>query len=106
MTDLEINIALAKAMGWKFAKPNGSCPSMRKTITGLFCWDTEKYGWRKFDYRDPVIFVAICKHWELDVNHHYKWVSDRGGIMRDATNRGVEKAAALCAIDVAKRGVK
>lgn len=120
MTDLDININLARAMGWVEVSEHEWLFSNKVVgflirdgdvicvtcSTGLDENGGQIFLEKKFEYRDPVIFVAICKHWELDVNHHYKWVSDRGGIMRDATNRGVEKAAALCVIDAVKRGVK
>ena len=106
MNDLQINIALAKAMGWKQLSSNEFC-NTRKTgvyaaINGVFCFD---YGQmpraRGFDYRDPVIFVAICKRWELQIEFPYKCYKQGG---RFIVAGSIEKAAALCVIDLVKKG--
>lgn len=100
MTDLEINIALAKAMGWD---------ALDKENDDFRVYDAHHYGgtWRKFDYRDPVIFVAICKRWRLVVNFD-GWVSHSTGIEVTGNwcRECIEKAAALTVIDAVKRGVK
>ena len=110
MTDLQVNIALAKAMGWKFLSQIGFA-GLKKT--GFIVEDDEVIcGYNfcllnfKFDYRDPVIFVAICKHWKLDVHHGYRWVAGGTNTLIDVGFGTIEKAAALCVIDAVKRGVK
>ena len=98
MTDLQINIALAQAMGW------GSLNDLKSDVD-VFCWNGQY--WRQFDYRDPVIFVSICKHWQLVANFE-GFVSGSAGIdligswQRDC----IEKAASLTVIELAKRGAK
>jgi hypothetical protein len=103
MTDLEINIALAKAMGW-----GQNVDLLRDTHAKIIrCFDISVKAWRKFDYRDPIIFVAICKHWKLLVNHDYHWASDAGLYNELASkSNSIEKAAAFCVIAAAKRGDK
>ena len=109
MTDLQVNIALAKAMGWKFLSQIGFA-GLKKT--GFIVEDDEVIcGYNfcllnfKFDYRDPVIFVAICKHWKLDVIHGFSRVFEEFGTKAYSAD-SIEKAAALCVIDAVKRGVK
>ena len=128
MTDLQVNIALAKAMGWKFLSQIGFA-GLKKT--GFIVEDDEVIcGYNfcllnfKFDYRDPVIFVAICKHWKLDVNFHKSRVDgfvnenlfSQLAYRHEANISSMEKAAALVVIEhvkhqtmldkLAKRGVK
>jgi hypothetical protein len=109
MTDLEINIALANAMGWvelsiyewiKVSK-TGFIFDKHGVVCGY-----EGYGYRKpFDYRDPVIFVAICKHWNVSaINSQFSCY--RSPTYKDFQADTIEKAAALCVIDAVKRGVK
>jgi hypothetical protein len=110
MTDLEINIALAKAMGWVelsvYEWVKASKTGFIFDKHGVVC-SYEGYGYSKpFDYRDPVIFVAICKHWKLDINHLYGWVSGSKGVFINVGFGTIEKAAALCVIEMAKRGDK
>lgn len=107
MTDLEINIALAKACGYVCKIPQGLYPSAHGECHpfegALYC---NHYDWvRKFDYRDPVIFVAICKHWKLSVFHR-KFLCYCQPALKDFFADTIEKAAALCVIDAVKRGVK
>ena len=98
MTDLQINIALAQAIGW------GSLNDLKSDVE-VFCWNGQY--WRQFDYRDPVIFVSICKRWKLRVNHSYHWVSDDGIYNKQVSEAdSVEKAAALCVIYAVKRSSK
>ena len=101
MTDLEINIELAKAMGWD--EYDIATSFHKQTVEA---YDFDRGYWRPFDYRDPVILVAICKHWLLEVNHAYRWVSGDAGFAINAGFGTIEKAAALCVIELAKRGVK
>lgn len=111
MTDLQINVALAKAMGWAELS-SSEFWNTRKTgayaETGnVWCYDFLQSPRPKvFDYRDPVVFVAICKHWRLDISHQYKWAHGDKGVFIAAGFGTIEKAAALCAIALAKRGVK
>jgi hypothetical protein len=107
MTDLEINIALAKTMGWDdlqmdyFGNPMQILVPQHRDI--LYCWDM---GIRRlFDYRDPVIFVAICKHWKLTIFHNCLHCYCAPALL-DFNADTIEKAAALCVIDAVKRGVK
>lgn len=118
MTDLEINIALAKAMGWVEISELDYI-NMRKTgfvvaSDGIICAYNFCLLDFRFDYRDPVIFDAIIAHWELDI----AWLDDiftnealvdvsmlHGNIFTRPKNKRYE-AAALCVIDAVKRGVK
>ena len=95
MTDLQINIALAQAIGW------GSLNDLKSDVE-VFCWNGQY--WRQFDYCDPIIFVAICKHWKVTVRHANRYcVAPNGiGIWDDS----IEKAAALCEIYAVKRSSK
>jgi hypothetical protein len=97
MTDLQINVALAKAMGWLDAdmEPSYYHPDR------LMCNDHKLGGYRIFDYRDPVVFVAICKHWKLSVQHS-SLVCYCQPTFKDFSADTIEKAAALCVIDSAK----
>ena len=99
MTDLEINIELAKAMGWE---------ELDKEKDDFRVYDAHHYGgtWRKFDYRDPVIFVAICKRWNISAWFKVKGCVIYGDLASTKKSETVEKAAALCVIDAVKRGVK
>lgn len=104
MTDLQINIELARACGWlpssQYAVMHGQYQVLRQILT------CNKDGTlRKFDYRDPVIFVSICKQWNLRVGHHTKipFAACSGNVYIGDT---IEKAAATCVIDMAKRGAK
>jgi hypothetical protein len=106
MTDLQINIALAEAMGWgQNWDLMRSWDLMRDTYgKTVNCFDESLKAWRKFDYRDPVIFVAICKHWKLNVRH-------KDGIcflypLSSPRVETIEKSAALVVIELAKRGDK
>ena len=111
MTDLQINVALAQAMGWtessRYAVMLDQYEVFRQKV---LC---NKDGTlRKFDYRDPIVFVAICKHWELNIDYKYMAVcySDSESCptlyIRKKNGLCIEKAATLCVIDAAKRGVK
>lgn len=108
MTDLEINIALAKAMGWVNLTRDEWFYSDRVGYriyeNKVQCSYGHLHGFNPFDYRDPVIFVAICKRWEVTVCHGLSKCWLRGGFA-DFLGETIEKAAALCVIDDAKRGV-
>ena len=109
MSDLEINIALAQSMGWKeltFTEwLNLAKSGFIQGSEEIRCSYKGFSNGRIFDYRDPVIFVAICKHWQLVANFE-GWVSGVAGIdvigtwQRDC----IEKAAALTVIELVKRG--
>jgi hypothetical protein len=115
MTDLQINIALAKAMGWvEFEWEEWMDLAGNGFITNygqVLCIYKNSAITYKFDYRDPVIFVAICKHWNLDANFHKSRVdgfAEEGVFSRIAYRHeayidSIEKAAALVAIEYAKR---
>ena len=107
MNRLQINIELAKALGWK----EWIMPDPRNTYKiedeRVYCW--EDGAWFKFDYRDPVVFVAICKRWGLVVSHSNSWdcyATVRRLNVNSHSSEYVEKAAALCVIDLVKRGIK
>lgn len=106
MTDLELNIALAEAMGWKPpSKHTVSHGQYYFTNNMVYCNDNCTV--RKFDYRDPVIFEAICKRWNvgaIKVGRHGYAGSPDGERLYSAMTP--EFAAAWCVIDLVKRGVK
>ena len=119
MNDLEINIALAKAMGWEsdqlaisFDKTlyTADWPRKdnRKTVLQNRIFNPlHLMPWRKFDYRDPVIFVAICKHWALDVDYGIGVAGCHQDRRITALESGnIERAAAMVVIELFKRGVK
>jgi hypothetical protein len=113
MTDLEINIALAKAMGWvEFEWEEWVDLAGNGFITNdgqVLCSYKNSAIIYKFDYRDPVIFVAVCKHWGLVVNFSDGYASgiDKINIVGEWEKpRFIEKAVALVVIELAKRGVK
>jgi hypothetical protein len=107
MTDLEINVELAKALGWI------ENPSKARTHTSdffitndtVYCWDAKAICNRVFSYRDPVIFVAICKRWEVSAFFRRN-VCYCHPDLKDYHEDSIEKAVALCVIDAVKRGVK
>ena len=106
-SDLQINIALAKALGWKFTSASKILPNEAGIkFTHVFC---NKNGYlRIFDYRDPVVFVAICKRWGLVVSHSNSWdcyATVRRLNVNSHSSEYVEKAAALCVIDLVKLGI-
>ena len=108
-SDLQINIELAKALGWKRGDtpyvPNGHFTAVHGVVE---CLDAGlDVFYKRLDYRDPVVFVAICKHWRLDTNHHTNMVVGKS-IAADYffQEDSIEKAAALCVIDLVKRGIK
>lgn len=108
MTDLQINIELAQALGWILSEKFTPMHDQYDVFRGkVFC---NKDGvLRKFDYRDPIIFVAICKRWGLVVNFGSGYASAVAGINivgEWEKPRFIEKAAALVVIELAKRGVK
>lgn len=121
MSDLDINIALAKAMGWVEVSEHEWLFSNKvvgflirdgDVICVTCSTDLDENGGqifleKKFDYRDPVIFVAICKHWKLVVNFD-GWVSRGIGVevIGNWCRECIEQAAALTVIDAVKRGVK
>ena len=109
MTDLEINIALAKAMGWVEATAAEwfyfGFVGFRVIQNKVECSYGDFERNYDFDYRDPVIFVAICKHWEVSAffrrNFCYCYPD-----LKDYREDSIEKAVALCVIDAAKRCIK
>lgn len=105
-SDLQINIELAKALGWRFTSASKILPNeVGIKFTHVFC---NKNGYlRIFDYREPVVFVAICKHWGLTVEFA-KTCSQRISYknIHYSVSDSIEKAAALLVIDLVKRGIK
>lgn len=104
MTDLELNIALAEAIGWQ---PSSKYAVMygQYELTRCFVYCNDNGTLRKFDYKDPVIFAAICKQFDLNVYYGFCNVSTCFGVERYGADT-IEKAAALCVIASVKRGVK
>lgn len=114
MTDLQINIELARACGWlpssQYAVMHGQYQVLRQILT------CNKDGTlRKFDYRNPVIFDAIIAHWFLEVDWFTEFLTNDSLvnisqpawsviITRPASKR--YEAAALVVIEIAKRGAK
>jgi hypothetical protein len=108
MSDLEINIELAKAMGWAELSPFEWIKTSKTgfIVDGIVLCSYQGYGYSKeFDYRDPVIFVAICKRWGLFIRHNVNMAFEEYGTKQYKAD-SIEKAAALCVIDAVKRGVK
>lgn len=106
-SDLQINIELAKALGWRFTSASKILPNeVGIKFTHVFC---NKNGYlRIFDYREPVVFVAICKHWGITTQFR----QNAAVLCHDdfsvdyVPSDSIEKAAALLVIDLVKRGVK
>lgn len=112
MTDLEINVALAKAMGWVEIKEERDWFYLDEECFRVYDGEVQcSYGlfdgFQAFDYRDPVIFVAICKHWKLVVNFD-GWVSGvfKTEVIGHWSKACIEQAAALTVIELEKRGIK
>lgn len=99
-SDLEINIALAEAMGWT---DDDISASFISDILETYDWN--RNGWRRFDYCDPVIFVAICKRWGLEINFltNVIYLKDESH-WYGKTDVCIERAAAFAVIDAVKRG--
>lgn len=113
MTDLEINIALAKAMGWVETTDSWLSDSSSGAFINangyIWCLPNSEYPHQQkpFDYRDPVIFVAICKRWSLGCSFYNGCNIVRQAVMsKFFKDDSIEKAAALCVIDAVKRGIK
>ena len=106
MTDLELNIALAEAMGWKPSSKYATMFGQYSVFRGKVCCN-DNGTLRKFDYRDPVIFSAICKRWNVGAikagMHGYAGSPDGEKLYSAMTP---EYAAAWCVIEAVKRGVK
>ena len=114
MNRLQINIELVEAMGWKkttkFLLSRAEAGSYRVQDDGVWCLLDGVYVnvVRRFDYRDPVVFVAICKHWGITTQFR----QNAAVLCHDdfsvdyVPSDSIEKAAALLVIDLVKRGVK
>ena len=103
-SDLQINIELAKALGWKRGNtpyvPNGHFTAVHGVVE---CLDAGlDVFYKRLDYRDPVVFVAICKRWKLRVMHDAGCVLIDGQYGRPTYDDCIEKAAALCVINLVK----
>jgi hypothetical protein len=81
-----INYRLAKAMGWG----DGSTCNMIWNDDWVHCFDAGLNLWRKFDYRDPVIFAAIVKRHEVNLS----WISVLGYWYAHCGDQGPEECAA------------
>ena len=108
-SDLQINIELAKALGWKQhyspLMPDGHFTVVNGVVECLEAGIDVFY--KRLDYRDPVVFVAICKHWGLTVEFA-RTCSQRVNYkdIHYSVSDSIEKAAALLVIDLVKRGIK
>lgn len=110
-SDLQINIELAEALGWgkssTYGAPSVTVGLRYAAYTGVVDCYTESKGWQVFDYRDPVVFVAICKHWGITTQFR----QNAAVLCHDdfsvdyVPSDSIEKAAALLVIDLVKRGV-
>ena len=111
MTNLQINIALAKAMGWVETTDSwlsdASSGAFINSNGHIWCLPDSQcpHQQKPFDYRDPVIFAAICKHWKLSVFFNRLNCYCQPALKTFSADT-IEKAAALCVIDAVKRGVK
>lgn len=107
-SDLQINIELAKALGWKQHYSPLIPDGHFTTVNGVVeCLETGiDVFYKRLDYRDPVVFVAICKRWKLRVLHDAGCVLIDGQYGKATYDDCIEKAAALCVIDLVKRGIK
>ena len=109
-SDLQINIALAKALGWKQHYSPLIPDGHFTTVNGVVeCLETGiDVFYKRLDYRDPVVFVAICKHWGITTQFR----QNAAVLCHDdfsvdyVPSDSIEKAAALLVIDLVKRGVK
>ena len=110
VSDLQINIELAKALGWKRGNtpyvPNGHFTAVHGVVE---CLDAGlDVFYKRLDYRDPVVFVAICKHWGITTQFR----QNAAVLCHDdfsvdyVPSDSIEKAAALLVIDLVKRGIK
>ena len=61
MTDQEINIALAKAIGWQ---EKDIWVTERSVLLAVRC-NSPWAEWTAFDYRDPAVIWPISKRWGL-----------------------------------------
>lgn len=106
MTDLQINIALAQALGWMPASKYAIMYDQFSVIGQLVLCNKDGVL-RRFDYRTPVLFTAICNHWQLAIDYKYMtsvysettpavFIQRKDGLC-------VERAAALCVIDAQRR---
>ena len=114
MNRLQINIELVEAMGWKkttkFLLSRAEAGSYRVQDDGVWCLLDGVYVnvVRRFDYRDPVVFVAICKRWGITTQFR----QNAAVLCHDdfsvdyVPSDSIEKAAALLVIDLVKRGIK
>lgn len=58
MTDLEINQALALAIGWKRMLPNPEADGLKQ------CWVWTGQKWRLFDYKDWRVIGPIAERYD------------------------------------------
>ena len=98
MTDQQINIALAKAIGW-------ADKDITKTQVDVFvCAAKDKrFGrlWSYFDYRDPAVIWPIAKHFDAfpqkSLWDDSCWIVSREHLNSDYQDTA-EKAVALAVI--------
>lgn len=113
MTKVEINTTLAEAVGWVKYEAGSShaqtsdyfvCAERGRTRV-VKCWDTRQDEWRTFDYKDPVVFAAICAHWGMTATRETCrcYCAPDFKVFIDPC---IEKAAALCALAAAEQGHK
>lgn len=98
MTDLEISVALAKAIGWTTVKvKNGQ----------FFVWIAGSSHWEKFDYKDPVIAFRVAEKFDCfpDKAGEYfnEWGSFEPGGFAFHVADTPQKAIALAVINGVKK---
>lgn len=59
-SDLEINKALALAIGWKHVLPNEESPPSLKQ-----CWVLHNGSWREFDYTEWAVIGPIAERYSM-----------------------------------------
>ena len=99
MTDLEIDKALALAIGW-----NGNCVRNIGEVVILY---TKQYGWRVFSHRDWNVIAPIAERYNCFPfeDAFGRWFSDIGTNGKKVGSYSPRKAIALAVIG-AKHGTK
>jgi len=100
MTDLEINKALALAIGWK-----ADCvlPKASTSLTLAQCWVYTGFQWRIFSYKDWKVIGPIAERYNC---FPYKWRDTNLWVTVDASEPYADtpqKAIALAVIQGVKK---
>ena len=96
MTDLEIDKALALAIGW-----NGNCVRNIEEVVILY---TKQYGWRVFSHRDWNVIGPIAERYNCFPfeDAFGRWFSDIGTNGKKVGSYSPRKAIALAVIGTKK----